>query len=57
MRQFAALASLVGGTAAFLGFWIAYQCDFPVGPTDVVLLGVIYAAAWVIAKLLLKDSR
>lgn len=57
MRQFAALASLVGGAAAFLGFWIAYQYDFPVGPADVVLLGVIYAAAWVIAKLLLKDSR
>jgi len=57
MRQFAALASLVGGAAAFLGFWLAYQCDFPVGPMDVVLLGVIYAAAWVIAKILLKDSR
>ena len=52
MRQFTTLASLVGGVAAFLGFWIAYQCDLPVGPTDVVLLGVIYAIAWVIAKLL-----
>ena len=51
MRQFTTLASLVGGVAAFLGFWIAYQCDLPVGPTDVVLLGVIYAAAWVFAKL------
>jgi ABC-type Mn2+/Zn2+ transport system permease subunit len=52
MRQFTALASLVGGVAAFLGFWIAYQCDLPVGPTDVVLLGVFYSAAWVAAKLL-----
>ncbi len=41
MRQFTILASLCGGVAAFLGFWIAYQYDLPVGPADVVLLGVI----------------
>jgi ABC-type Mn2+/Zn2+ transport system permease subunit len=52
MRQFSTLASLVGGAVAFLGFWVAYQCDLPVGPTDVVLLGGLYAVAWVIAKLL-----
>jgi len=52
MRQFAILASVVGGAAAFFGFWIAYQWDMPVGPTDVVLLGILYTAAWVIAKLL-----
>ena len=52
MRQFTALASLVGGAAAFFGFWIAYQSDLPVGPTDVVLLGMIYATAGVIAKFL-----
>ena len=52
MRQFTILASLIGGVVAFLGFWIAYQYDFPVGPTDVVLLGVLYAVAWVVAKLL-----
>jgi len=52
MRQFIILASLYGGAAAFLGFWIAYQYDLPVGPTDVVLLGVIYTAAWVVAKLI-----
>jgi ABC-type Mn2+/Zn2+ transport system permease subunit len=57
MRQFTALASLVGGVTAFLGFWIAYQCDLPVGPTDVVLLGVFYAGAWVAARLLLGGSR
>jgi ABC-type Mn2+/Zn2+ transport system permease subunit len=57
MRQFTALASLVGGAVAFLGFWIAYQWDLPVGPTDVVLLGVVYAIAWVIAKLLPEGSR
>jgi len=57
MRQFTTLASIIGGAAAFLGFWIAYQLDLPVGPTDVVLLGVIYGAAWVIAKLLRGGSR
>ena len=57
MRQFTVLASLIGGVAAFVGFWIAYQYDLPVGPTDVVLLGVLYAAAWLIAKLLPGGSR
>jgi ABC-type Mn2+/Zn2+ transport system permease subunit len=57
MRQFTTLASLLGGVAAFLGFWIAYQWDFPVGPTDVVLLGLLYTAAWVIAKILPAGSR
>jgi len=57
MRQFTALASLIGGVVAFLGFWIAYQWDLPIGPTDVVLLGVLYGAAWVIAKLLLRGAR
>jgi ABC-type Mn2+/Zn2+ transport system permease subunit len=57
MRQFLLLASLLGGAVAFLGFWSAYQYDLPVGPTDVVLLGVLYAVAWVIAKLLPGGSR
>jgi ABC-type Mn2+/Zn2+ transport system permease subunit len=57
MRQFAMLASLVGGAAAFLGFWTAYQWDLPVGPTDVVLLGLLYAAAWVIVKVFAGGSR
>jgi ABC-type Mn2+/Zn2+ transport system permease subunit len=57
MRQFTALASLVGGMAAFLGFWTAYRWDLPVGPTDVVLLGVLYAVAWVAAKLLPGGSQ
>jgi ABC-type Mn2+/Zn2+ transport system permease subunit len=57
MRQFTALASLVGGAVAFLGFWIAYQLDLPVGPTDVVLLGAVYGTAWVIANLLRGGPR
>jgi ABC-type Mn2+/Zn2+ transport system permease subunit len=47
MRQFMISASILGGAAGFVGFWLAYQWDWPVGPTDVVLLGLIYAAAWV----------
>jgi ABC-type Mn2+/Zn2+ transport system permease subunit len=52
MRQFLMFASIIGGAVAFLGFWTAYQYDLPVGPTDVVLLGGLYALAWVIARLL-----
>jgi ABC-type Mn2+/Zn2+ transport system permease subunit len=52
MRQFTTLASLIGGAAAFIGFWTAYQWDLPVGPTDVVMLGVIYAAGWLANKFL-----
>jgi ABC-type Mn2+/Zn2+ transport system permease subunit len=52
MHQFTILASLIGGAVAFFGFWIAYQYDLPVGPTDVVLLGVLYALAWIAAKIL-----
>jgi ABC-type Mn2+/Zn2+ transport system permease subunit len=52
MRQFTVFASLVGGATAFFGFWIAYQYDLPVGPTDVVLLGALYTVAWIISRLL-----
>jgi ABC-type Mn2+/Zn2+ transport system permease subunit len=52
MRQFMVLASLIGGAAAFLGFCIAYKLDFPVGPTDVVLLGVFYTIIWIVAKII-----
>jgi ABC-type Mn2+/Zn2+ transport system permease subunit len=51
MRQFALGASIVGGVAAFVGFCIAYRYDLPVGPTDVVLLGVVYGATFVLRSL------
>ncbi len=47
MIQFTLFASLIGGVSAFIGFWIAYQYDLPVGPTDVVFLGITYAMAWI----------
>jgi ABC-type Mn2+/Zn2+ transport system permease subunit len=52
MRQCTVLASLIGGVTAFFGFWIAYQWDLPVGPMDVVLLGVLYAISWIVARFL-----
>jgi ABC-type Mn2+/Zn2+ transport system permease subunit len=48
MRQFVVAASIIGGVSSFLGFWLAYAWDWPVGPTDVVLLGAIYAFAWLV---------
>jgi ABC-type Mn2+/Zn2+ transport system permease subunit len=53
MRQFTVFASVIGGVASFIGFWIAYQWDLPVGPTDVVLLGIIYALGFAVKKLAL----
>lgn len=51
VRQLMAVAAVIGGITAFLGFWIAYANDLPVGPTDVILLGVVYAAVWIGARL------
>ncbi|HEY1173224.1 MAG TPA: metal ABC transporter permease [Verrucomicrobiae bacterium] len=52
MKQFAVASSILGGVVAFLGFWLAYVKDLPVGPTDVVLLGGIYLVALVGKKLM-----
>jgi len=57
MRQFTLLASLVGGLVSFVGFWLAYQWDWPIGPTDVVLLGVVYFLSFVIKKSFARASR
>jgi ABC-type Mn2+/Zn2+ transport system permease subunit len=51
MKWFVILASVIGGVAAFVGFWIAYAWDLPVGPTDVVLLGILYALGFVVKKI------
>ena len=51
MRQLTIFASVFGGAAAFIGFWLAYQWDLPVGPTDVALLGIIYAATFLTRKI------
>jgi ABC-type Mn2+/Zn2+ transport system permease subunit len=56
MRQFALAASGIGVVAAFVGFCLAYRWDFPVGPTDVALLGMIYFVAF-LAKTVLRLGR
>ena len=43
MRQFTFASAVVGVAAALVGFCIAYRWDLPVGPTDVALLGLVYA--------------
>ena len=57
MRQFTVFASVIGGVTAFGGFWLAYQWDLPVGPTDVVLLGVVATVAWPVSKLFSRGSN
>jgi ABC-type Mn2+/Zn2+ transport system permease subunit len=47
MRQFIVFASIIGGICALVGFAIAYRKDLPVGPTDVALLGVVFALAFI----------
>jgi ABC-type Mn2+/Zn2+ transport system permease subunit len=51
MRQFALYASAIGAISAFAGFYLAYKWDYPVGPTDVALLGVVYLMSFLGKKL------
>ena len=57
MRQLTIFASLLGGIVAFVGFWLAYQWDFPVGSTDVALLGFIYAVVFLTRKIVSLINR
>jgi len=57
MRQFTIIASVVGGICSFLGFWIAYDYNLPVGPTDVVFLGLVYFIAFLAKKLSMALSK
>jgi ABC-type Mn2+/Zn2+ transport system permease subunit len=50
MKQFAILASLIGGVSALAGFWAAYQWDCPIGPSDVVILGAAYTVGFILRK-------
>lgn len=52
MKQLSLLSSCIGGITAFLGFWIAYRWDLPIGPVDVVLLGIVYTAGWITTKII-----
>jgi ABC-type Mn2+/Zn2+ transport system permease subunit len=57
MRHFTLFASGLGGGISLTGFCLAYRWDLPVGPTDVALLGIIYAVALVVRKFLGKARR
>jgi ABC-type Mn2+/Zn2+ transport system permease subunit len=52
MRNFFIISSIVGVASSFLGFWIAYHLDLPVGPTDVAFLGALLGLSRVLRKLL-----
>jgi ABC-type Mn2+/Zn2+ transport system permease subunit len=41
---------LLGAISSVVGFWIAYEYDLPVGPTDIALLGIVYAATFLLRK-------
>jgi ABC-type Mn2+/Zn2+ transport system permease subunit len=56
MKQFVVVASSIGVVSAFVGFCFAYRWDFPVGPTDIALLGVIYLFATLI-KMLVRPRK
>src|SRR5437867_848710 len=44
MRNVSIVAALVGAGIALVGFAAAYRLDWPTGPTDVALAGVVLAA-------------
>jgi ABC-type Mn2+/Zn2+ transport system permease subunit len=46
------VSSLLGATSAFLGFYISYRYDLPLGPTDVVV-----AALWLVIATLYHATR
>jgi ABC-type Mn2+/Zn2+ transport system permease subunit len=52
MRQFCITSSLLGALSSVAGFWIAYEYDLPVGPTDIALLGIIYAFTFALRKII-----
>ncbi|MBI1839349.1 MAG: metal ABC transporter permease [Verrucomicrobia bacterium] len=54
MRQFALIASGVGGISALAGFCVAYRLDLPVGPTDVALMGCLYALSTLIKRVVVR---
>jgi ABC-type Mn2+/Zn2+ transport system permease subunit len=43
MLPFSLLAALLGGVAAFGGFYLAYRLDLPLGPAEVALSSLLLA--------------
>jgi ABC-type Mn2+/Zn2+ transport system permease subunit len=48
MLPFSLAASALGAAAAFVGFWVAYRWDLPLGPSQVATACVLLMAtgAW-----------
>jgi len=57
MRQFILIASAIGGVIALAGFCVAYKYDLPGGPTDVALLGALYALVFTGKKMATMTRR
>lgn len=57
MRQLFALSSVIGGLAAFVGFYVAYVWDVPVGPAAVAVLGILYAFVAIAQRCLTRKPR
>jgi len=45
MPRLLVAGSLIGGTCAFVGFYLAFRWDLPVGPAAVGLLGILFLIA------------
>jgi ABC-type Mn2+/Zn2+ transport system permease subunit len=43
MRNVSVMAAVLGAGVALIGFAAAYRLDWPTGPTDVALAGVVLA--------------
>jgi ABC-type Mn2+/Zn2+ transport system permease subunit len=54
--QFLWMSSVIGGLSAVVGFAIAYAQDLPVGPTDLALLGILYAVTFLVRKVLMRGQ-
>jgi ABC-type Mn2+/Zn2+ transport system permease subunit len=52
--QFILWAPAIGAMAALAGFSLAYRWEWPVGATDVALLGVLYLVVFLLKKALVK---
>lgn len=51
MLRFSLVAAAIGGMSAFIGFYIAYRLDLPLGPAQVVVAGLALLAAAVVQAL------
>ena len=46
MRGFGLIASVIGGFSSFLGFYLSYTYDFPLGPTVVLVTVAALVLSW-----------